>query len=210
MRILVTAGPTREYFDSVRFISNPSSGKMGYAVAGEAVRRGHQVVLVSGPVELSEPDGAEVIRVVSAHEMFQAVTSEFPECQAAVMTAAVCDYRPSKRLSRKLKKQGRSSRSVKLEPTEDILAHLGQMKGDRVLIGFAVEDHEPHANAEAKLRRKRCDAMVLNGLGNIGSDSAEVEILREDAGWSAPFSGTKGHVAAAVMDLLESLLGARR
>lgn len=209
MRILVTAGPTQEYFDPVRFISNASSGKMGYAVAVEAARRGHEVVLVSGPVELPEPDGAEVIHVVSAHEMFLAVTSEFAECQAAVMTAAVCDYRPSKRLSHKLKKQHRSL-SVQLEPTEDILAHLGRIKGDRVLIGFAVEDHEPHTNAEAKLRRKRCDAIVLNGPGTIGSDSAEVEILQDDAGWSGPLSGTKGHVAAAVMDVLDALLAARR
>ncbi len=209
MRVLVTAGPTREYFDSVRFISNPSSGKMGYAVAAEAVRRGHQVVLVSGPVELSEPGGARVIHVVSAHEMLEAVTSEFEKCQAAVMTAAVCDYRPSRRLSHKLKKQNRS-RSIQLQPTEDILAHLGKIKGDRVLIGFAIEDHEHHVNAEAKLRRKRCDAIVLNGLGNVGSDSAEVEILRADTGWSPPLSGTKGQIAAAVLDLLESLFAARR
>jgi phosphopantothenoylcysteine decarboxylase/phosphopantothenate--cysteine ligase len=209
MRILVTAGPTREYFDSVRFISNLSSGKMGYAVTAEAVRRGHQVVLISGPVELSEPDGARVIHVVSAREMLQAVTSEFPESQAAVMTAAVCDYRPSRRLSHKAKKQDRT-RSIQLQPTEDILAHLGQIKGDRVLIGFAVEDREHHVNAEAKLRRKRCDAIVLNGPGNVGSDSAEVEILREDTGWSGPLSGPKGQVGAAVMDLRESLFAARR
>lgn len=204
MRILVTAGPTREHFDSVRFISNASSGRMGYAIATEAVRRGHQVVLVSGPVELPGPKGLEIIRVVSAREMFEAAVSHFQECQAVVMTAAVCDYRPSRRLANKLKKKNRS-RPINLQPTEDILAHLGKIKGDRVLVGFAMEDRDHHANAEAKLRRKRCDAMVLNGIGNVGGKSAVVEILRADTGWSDPLAGSKTRIAAAVVDLVESL-----
>ena len=204
MRILVTAGPTREYFDSVRFLSNPSSGRMGYAIAAEAARRGHEVVLVSGPVELPDPAGVEVIRVVGASEMFQAVTSVFGECQCAVMTAAVCDYRPSRRLGHKLKKQNRA-RSIQLQPTEDILAHLGRIKGDRILIGFAMEDHNHRANAESKLRRKRCDAIVLNDLGNVGSDVGQVEILRADSGWSQPVAGTKARIAATVVDMIESL-----
>jgi phosphopantothenoylcysteine decarboxylase/phosphopantothenate--cysteine ligase len=204
MRILVTAGPTREYFDTVRFISNPSSGKMGYAIAVEASQRRHQVVLVSGPVELPDPGGVELIRVVSAREMFEAAVLEFAKCQCAVMTAAVCDYRPSERLDRKLKKDNRSL-SLSLEPTEDILAYLGTIKGNRALVGFAMEDHDHRANAEAKLQRKHCDAIVLNGLGNVGGDSAEVEIFRADTGWSPAIAGKKAAIAAAVVDLAEAL-----
>ncbi len=206
MRILVTAGPTREHFDSVRFISNASSGRMGHAIAVEAARRGHRVVLVSGPVELAQPKGLDVIRVVSASEMFEVVASLFVECHAVVMTAAVCDYRPARRLSRKLKKRNRV-RAIQLQPTRDILAHLGRIKGRRVIIGFAMEDHDHHKSAEAKLRRKRCDAMVLNGIANVGGDAAEVEILRMDSGWSPPLSGSKTQIAAAIVDLVESLAG---
>ncbi len=206
MRILVTAGPTREHFDTVRFISNPSSGKMGYAIAAEAFRRGHDTVLVSGPVELPHTEGVEVIRVVSSQDMFEACVSAFDDCHAAVMTAAVCDYRPATRLDHKLKKEARPL-SLSLEPTKDILAHLGTIKGDRVLIGFAMEDYDHHANAEAKLRRKCCDAVVLNGLGNVGSDWAEVEILRADTDWSPPVSGSKTQIADVVVNLVEALAG---
>lgn len=208
MRILVTAGPTREFFDSVRFISNPSSGRMGYAIAAEAARRRHEVVLLSGPVEQAEPDGVEVVRVVSADEMFEAATSLFDECHAAVMTAAVCDYRPARRLEHKLKKQNRI-RSVRLTPTRDICAHLGKIKGNRVVVGFAMEDHDHKAHAETKLRRKRCDAMVLNGIGNVGGDAAEIEILRADKGWSGRTSGTKAAVAVSVVNLIEDLRATR-
>jgi phosphopantothenoylcysteine decarboxylase/phosphopantothenate--cysteine ligase len=205
MRILVTAGPTREFFDSVRFISNPSSGKMGYAIAAEAQRRGHEVALVSGPVALADPPGVEVVRVVSAHEMFLVATSLFEHCHAAVMTAAVCDYQPARRIEHKLKKRNRV-RPIRLVPTKDICAHLGKTKGDRVVVGFAMEDHDHHANAEGKLKRKRCDAIVLNGIGNVAGDSAEIEILRADFGWGKPTAGTKAEMSAVVMDLVEDLV----
>lgn len=206
MRFLVTAGPTREFFDSVRYISNPSSGKMGYAIATEASQRGHEVVLVSGPVHLEHPARVGVIDVVTADEMLRACLSEFDKCHAVVMTAAVCDYRPARRLHRKLKKQNRD-RSILLQPTEDILERLGRMKGRRVLVGFAMEDHDQHERAQAKLRRKRCDAIVLNGIGNVGSDDAEVQILTNDAGWRAPQSGTKEQMASVIVELAEALSG---
>ena len=208
MRILVTAGPTREFFDSVRFISNPSSGRMGYAIAAEAARRGHEVLLVSGPVEQAVPEGVEVVRVVSADEMFAAATSLFEKCHAAVMTAAVCDYRPARRREHKMKKQNRV-RAVRLMPTRDICAHLGEIKGDRIVVGFAMEDHDHKTHAETKLRRKRCNAIILNGIGNVGGDVAEIEILRADLGWSEPTSGTKAAVAVSVIDLLEDLWATR-
>lgn len=204
MRILVTAGPTREYFDTVRFISNPSSGKMGFAIAAEAARRGHEVVLIAGPVDLPDPPGVRVTRVVSAAEMFDASVAAFESCDAAVMTAAVCDYRPSRRLDHKLKKQARI-RPIQLQPTRDICAHLGRIKKDRVVLGFAMEDHNHHAHAEAKLLRKRCDAIVLNGIANVGGDHAEVEVLLADEGWTGPFAGSKTEIAAAVVDLVIKL-----
>ena len=204
MRILITAGPTREFFDTVRFISNPSSGRMGYAIAEEAARRGHDVKLVSGPVELTVPRGVDVVHVVSAQEMFEACDVLFDECHAAVMTAAVCDYRPTRRLARKLKKQHRV-RPIQLQPTEDICAHLGRIKGHRVVVGFAMEDHDHHAHAETKLRRKHCDAIVLNGIDNVGAHDATVEIVRAGAGWSPPQSGTKQQIAGVVLDLVASL-----
>ncbi len=205
MRILVTAGPTREYFDSVRFISNPSSGKMGFALAAEAARRGHDVLLISGPVALATPKRVERIRVVSADDMFQATVAGFDSCHAAVMTAAVCDYRPTKRIDHKLKKRNQV-RTIRLQPTPDICAHLGRAKGTRVVIGFAMEDHDAHAHAQEKLRRKRCDAIVLNGIGNVASDMAEIEILRAQSGWSPPVQGTKSRLAVPIVDLVEELV----
>ena len=204
MRVLINAGPTREYFDSVRFISNPSSGKMGYAIAAEAARRGHEVVLVSGPVQLRDPPGVTTIRVTTAAEMFDATVERFENSDAAILTAAVCDYTPADRLTRKLQKHD-ASRTIELLPTRDICAHLGSIKGQRVVIGFAMEDHDHRSHAEAKLARKGCDAIVLNGIGNVGSDSAEVEIFRADTGWSAPANGTKNEIASVVLNLVESL-----
>ncbi len=208
MHILVTAGPTREYFDSVRFISNPSSGKMGYAIAAEAARRDHCVVLISGPATLAAPPGVELVRVQSAEEMFEASVAAFRKCRCAVMTAAVCDYRPAERLALKLKKEAKR-RDISLVPTKDICAHLGGIKADRVVIGFAMEDHDPRIHAEAKLAKKNCDAIVLNGIDNVGSDEARIEILRVDSGWSGPFSGSKAQVASVVVDLVDSLAGGR-
>ena len=204
MVLLITAGPTREFFDSVRFLSNPSSGKMGFAIAAEAARRRHEVVLISGPVELPDPQGIEVIRVTSAFEMFQTATSLFEHCHAAVMTAAVCDYRPARRIEHKLKKQNRI-RPIQLIPTQDICAHLGRVKGDRVVVGFAMEDHDHRKNAQAKLVKKRCDAIVLNGIANVAGDTAEIEILRAGGRWSGPFGGTKDKIAGVVVDLVEEL-----
>ena len=209
MRMLVTAGPTREFFDTVRFISNPSSGKMGYAIASEAANRGHTVVLVSGPVALPSPSGVRVIPVVSAAAMFEESRTAFEGCDAAVMTAAVCDYRPSRTLEHKLKKRSRP-RPITLVPTRDIAAELGRAKGNRVLVGFAMEDQNHHAHAEAKLHKKRCDAMVLNGIANVGGDRAEVEILRASGGWSPPMRGTKAKIASRVVDLVEQLVAERR
>jgi len=204
MNILVTAGPTREFFDSVRFISNPSSGKMGFAIAEVAVDRGHEVTLIAGPVALDDPPGVQVRRVVSARQMFEASIAAFEGAQAAIMTAAVCDYRPVNPLGKKLAKSDQP-RQVTLEATDDICAFLGGQKGNRVVIGFAMEDHDHQAHAQEKLLRKQCDAIVLNGPGNVGSDMAEVQFLQTGGHWRAPISDTKIHIAKLVVELAERL-----
>jgi len=208
MRILVTAGPTREYFDTVRFISNPSSGKMGYALARAARRRGHRVVLVSGPVAVRPPKDVETIQVISAAEMGRACKLAFAKCDAVIMTAAVCDYRPEYCLDHKLKKQPKL-RPIKLLPTEDILATMGQQKGKRVLIGFAMEDHSHRRNAEGKLRRKNLDAILLNGPENIGGDQAAMELLLGNGGWETWRPMSKAAAATRVVRLAERLAAER-
>jgi len=204
VNILVSAGPTREYFDSVRFISNPSSGKMGYALAGEAARRGHEVTLVTGPVALEAPRGVKVIRVETAAEMSAACKKAFRKADAAFMTAAVCDYRPRDRVAYKRAKINKPL-NVVLEPTEDIAAALGRRKGHRILVAFAMEDHDPYVHAERKLRKKNCDLIVLNGPANVGRNRAEVELFSPQTGWTGPFRGTKAQVARRLIRLVERL-----
>src|SRR5207253_1383407 len=136
--VLVTAGPTQEPVDAVRFVGNHSSGRMGFAVAAEAARRGARVVLVAGPVSLEPPSGVEVVRVQTASEMSAVVGSRFRECDAVVMAAAVADFRPAAPRDDKIKKEGGPPR-LDLEPTEDILAGLGKRKERQVLVGFAAE-----------------------------------------------------------------------
>ncbi|MGH9393216.1 MAG: bifunctional phosphopantothenoylcysteine decarboxylase/phosphopantothenate--cysteine ligase CoaBC, partial [Terriglobales bacterium] len=163
--VLVTAGPTREALDPVRFLSNRSSGKMGYALAQAARRRGAQVLLVSGPTALPFPAGVEAIAVVSAAEMAEAVLARFPACTVAIMAAAVADFRPRQSSPEKIKKTSRLM-ALELEPTVDILAELGQRKQRQCLVGFAAETATMHAleYARGKLEAKRADLIVLNDV----------------------------------------------
>jgi len=208
MKMLITAGPTREYLDSVRFISNASSGSMGCAIARCAAGRGHEVVLVIGPVAVALPPDAAVIRVVSAAEMLAASVAAFASCAAAIMTAAVCDYAPQHREAGKRPKR-QSGLDLSLVPTEDICAHLGRIKDHRVVVGFAMEDHDHHEHAEAKLHRKHCDAIVLNDVSAAGSDRCAIEVYRPVAGWTGPVEGRKSDAARVVVDLVESLVAQR-
>lgn len=204
MKLLITAGPTREYIDPIRFISNASSGKMGYCLAREAVRRGHQITLVSGPTALKPPKNAELISVVTSAEMARACKNAFRQADAAIMTAAVCDYRPAKIADHKLEK---STLGVKLqlESTEDIAAALGRRKGGRLLVGFAMQDHDHYRLAEGKLARKKCDMIVLNRPENVGVDRAAIEVYTPGQGWSAPILGTKTTLSRRLIRLLENL-----
>ncbi len=169
MKILIFAGPTREAIDPVRFITNHSSGKMGYALAQAAVKRGWQVVLVSGPVNLPHPEGlAEFVQVVSAAEMADAVKSRFPAMDGAILCAAVADYRPVTVSNKKIKKSD-DDLILHLERTEDILKTLGTMKNaQQILIGFAAETDDLEANALAKLKKKNLDWIAANKVGVPG------------------------------------------
>lgn len=209
MRILITAGPTREYLDPVRFISNASSGRMGFAIAAAAAARGHQVVLISGPVAIDPPSGVDLIRVTSAAEMARACKRAFGGCDAAIFAAAVSDYRPERRARHKRKKALRPL-TVRLVPTEDIAATLGRRKRHRVTVTFAMEDHDHRRHAARKLVRKRCDAVVLNGPENIGRLSARVEVLLADRGWIGPWRGSKRRIAERIVRLTETLAAGSR
>ena len=180
MKLIVTAGPTRERWDAVRYLSNRSSGKMGFALASEAAGRGADVVLVSGPAALPDPPGARVVRVESAAEMYEAVKNEWADAHALVMAAAVADYRPVDPSKRKRKK-GDGPLAVELERTTDILAELGTDKGSRILIGFAAETDEVIARAKEKLERKGLDFIVANRVSGdedaMGADASRAWII---------------------------------
>ena len=166
MKILVTAGPTREIIDPVRYITNRSSGKMGYALAEALVQAGHRVVLVSGPVSISAPQGLDrLIRVESAAQMAEAVKNVFPECGGAVMCAAVADYRPAEPAAGKIHKS-EGDLILRLERTEDILLSLGRMKKEgQILVGFAAETEDLRERALGKMERKNLDWIIANRVG---------------------------------------------
>src|SRR5262245_6726187 len=167
-RFLITAGPNREPLDPVRYISNRSSGKMGYALAKVALRRGAEVALVSGPTALEPPSGARLIAVTTAAEMQAAVLKEFAACTAVVMAAAVTDYRPVTVAGQKIKR-GKGPLDLRLEPNPDILKTLGEKRDGKVLIGFAAETEDLTANAEKKMRAKNLDIIVANNVAEAGS-----------------------------------------
>ncbi len=214
-RVVVTAGPTREPLDPVRFLSNPSTGKMGYAVARVAARRGAEVVLVSGPVELPDPPGARVVRVVTAEEMERAVEAETEDLDLFVGAAAVSDFRP-KAPSASKKKKSEEDEEVVLTRTPDILAGLGKRFGGKggapILVGFAAETEALLSNARKKLAAKRCDLVVANKVGRPGagfaSDRNRVTLV--GPGERANIEGTKEQVADAILDWVLPVLEERR
>jgi phosphopantothenoylcysteine decarboxylase/phosphopantothenate--cysteine ligase len=179
--VLISAGPTQEAIDPVRFISNRSSGKMGYAIAEAARDRGANVVLVTGPTSLTRPFGMEVISVTTAKEMAEALCQRFSWATVVVMAAAVSDFCPKERAPHKLKKHGRSSLMLELEPAPDILAMLSARKTDQILVGFAAETERLVAHAEAKLKEKGLDMIVANDVtqagAGFGSDNNAAVVL---------------------------------
>lgn len=167
-RLLITAGPNREPLDPVRYISNRSSGKMGYALARAGLRRGAEVTLISGPTELEPPSGARLVRVTTAEEMRHAVLKEFDRCTSVIMAAAVTDYRPVDRANNKIKR-GKGPIELRLEPNPDILKELGARKTGKKLVGFAAETEELVPNAQKKLTDKNLDMVVANNVTESGS-----------------------------------------
>ncbi len=178
MRLLITAGPTREPIDPVRFLSNRSSGRMGYALAEAAHTAGHEVVLISGPVSLPPPSGIQLIHVETAREMFDAVRTHLPGCTAAIFSAAVADYRPAQVIPQKIKKTS-ATLTLELERTEDILGSVRtQFAFTGFLVGFAAETENLILHAQDKLQRKGCDLIIANDVSQsgIGFDSTENEV----------------------------------
>ena len=209
MKILITAGPTREAIDPVRYISNRSSGKMGFALAQAAQERGHEVTLVAGPVALSAPDGVDCVKVVTAAEMFGAVKERIRGQEIAIFAAAVADYRPVDVAPQKIKK-GSSRMTIELEKTEDILGSARPAFGFKgVLIGFAAETENLIQNAMTKLQRKMCDMVVANNVAEAGigfdSDANEV-ILCTSAQPPLPMRrDTKLEIARVIIERAEEL-----
>lgn len=204
MRIVVTAGPTREFFDDVRFLSNPSTGRTGFAIAEEAAKRGHRVTLIYGPVGLPLPASVIAVPVETASQMARAVRRAFARADVLVMTAAVCDYRPAERVRGKIKKSRRPIR-VTLLPTEDILEGLGRRKGGRILVGFAVESSNELAAPRRKLEKKNLDLVVGNSPRTFGSDRIRAVLLYRDGRCESLAEMDKRKFARELLDRIEDL-----
>jgi len=210
VRVLVTAGGTREAIDSVRYVGNRSSGRMGVEVAREAQRRGAEVTLIAANVALEIPDGVRVVEVESAAQMHDAARAAFPDADVLVMAAAVSDFRPASAEGTKIKKSGRESLSLELEATDDVLADLSaQRRPGQTLIGFAAEHGDGGlGHARDKLERKGLDAVVLNDISraDIGFDATDNEVTIVTRGGERPVPlGTKSAVAAAILDRVHEL-----
>ena len=209
-RIMITAGPTYEKIDPVRFIGNYSSGKMGFALAEECARRGASVILIAGPVSLqAQQKNIRRIDVESCEQMYQAAVSEYPQCDAAILCAAVADFRPADVAEQKIKREG-DDLVLRLIPTYDIAAKLGQMKTDRQrLVGFALETNDEEVNAEGKLQRKNFDFIVLNSLQNEGTcfrtEENQVTIISRE-GKKQFDKKPKSEVAQDIIDELSTIL----
>ncbi|MFO0917521.1 MAG: phosphopantothenoylcysteine decarboxylase [Planctomycetaceae bacterium] len=200
MRILITAGPTREYLDDVRYLSNASSGRMGFALAEAVLAAGHEVLLVTGPVSIVPPAGCDVRQIETTEQLLDVCRVEWPRCDGVIATAAVCDYRPVERFSGKLAKTG-ATLKLELVETADVLADLGQAKENRWIVGFALESSEyAHVNALRKLKEKNCDAIVLNRPTAIGAESNDIEVINPAGDHVAQFTGAKADVAAQLWD----------
>ena len=200
-RILVTSGPTRQYLDPVRFISNGSTGKMGCQIVEAAIEAGHEVIVVSGPVSITYPQQATILQVQTTAEMLASCQHHFESCDGLIAAAAPCDYKPESVAENKLKKGGQRL-LIEFVPTVDILATMGQQKrDDQWTIGFALESENERANAREKLQRKNCDWIVLNRPEAIGADESQVEILdKNEIVWSA--RGGKNMIARKLIELV--------
>jgi len=201
MHFLITAGGTREYIDPVRFISNASSGQMGYALASAAIKAGHKATLISA-ADLQPTIGVEFVGVDSAAEMFAAVKKFFAKCDCLIMAAAVSDYTPVKKSKIKIKKSKRNL-VIRLKPTVDILKWAGKhKKQNQIVVGFAIEDKNLHSSAEKKLKEKNLDMIVANTPAAIGAEKSTVQIKIPNRKWLKLPSAKKTAIAKKIIDLL--------
>src|SRR5262245_51266893 len=204
-RILITSGPTRQFIDPVRYLTNASSGRMGKALAEAALGLGHEVVIVSGPVEVEYPQSATVVPVISTEDMMAAATREFETCDGLIGAAAPCDYRPVRVESHKIAKTGQPI-DLHLIETDDVVATLGSKKRNRWVVGFALETEDHRLRALAKLERKFCDLMVSNGPEAISATDNSVEVITPTGDVIASIAGSKDDVATRILAIIDDRL----
>jgi phosphopantothenoylcysteine decarboxylase/phosphopantothenate--cysteine ligase len=205
MRFLITAGGTREYIDPVRFISNASSGKMGFALARAALKAGHKVSLIAAPTTEQPPTNVKLIKVETAAQMFEAVKKYFTKCDCLIMAAAVSDYAPVRPAKTKIKRSGKSL-AIKLKPTADILrwATRHKKKG-QIVVGFALEDKDLRKRAQKKLTDKNLDMIIANTPAAIGAEKSTVQIKTAQSGWLRIGVITKAEVAKRIVFAIEEI-----
>lgn len=202
-KILISSGPTRQFLDPVRYLTNASSGKMGAALASAALALGHDVLIVSGPVEIDYPSEVTVVPVITTDEMLAACLESFPSCDGMIGAAAPCDYKPMRVAEQKLAKTGEPLR-LELWETADIVATLSSSKSaSQWVVGFALETTDIRFRALSKLERKSCDLIVSNGPQAMNADSNQVEILARDGRVLEEASGTKMDVAARILGVIQ-------
>jgi phosphopantothenoylcysteine decarboxylase/phosphopantothenate--cysteine ligase len=204
-RILITSGPTRQHLDPVRYLTNASSGRMGAALARAALDLGHEVAVVSGPVEVEYPAEARVVPVVSTEEMLACSREAFEQCDGLIGAAAPCDYRPRHVKTGKISKTGEPL-LLELIETDDVVATLGAAKGSRWVVGFALETEDHRLRALAKLESKCCDLIVSNGVEAMQSLENSVEILDPTGEVINAFAGSKVQIASQILSVIQDRL----
>jgi phosphopantothenoylcysteine decarboxylase/phosphopantothenate--cysteine ligase len=205
MRILITAGGTREYIDPVRFISNASSGKMGYALACAALKAGHKVTLITAPTSQKPPGKAKLVAVETAAQMYEAVKKHLESCDCLIMAAAVADYTPARPSKTKLKRTGKSI-TLKLKPTPDILKWAAShKKKTQIVVGFALGDKAVRTRAQKKLKDKNLDMIVANTPAAIGADRSNFQIKMANSSWLEIQDATKSTTATKIVHLVGKL-----
>ncbi|MEX2167979.1 MAG: phosphopantothenoylcysteine decarboxylase [Pirellulales bacterium] len=204
-RILITSGPTRQHLDPVRYLTNASSGRMGRGLAEAALELGHEVVIITGPVQINYPEAATLVEVLSTDEMLTAAQAEFATCDGAIGAAAPCDYRPVFVSTEKIAKTGEPL-TLHLVETDDVIATLGQQKGGRWVVGFALETDDRRLRALAKLQRKHCDLMISNGPEAMHALDNDVEILSPAGEILQRLQGSKEAVARGILAIIEERL----
>jgi phosphopantothenoylcysteine decarboxylase/phosphopantothenate--cysteine ligase len=205
-KILITSGPTRQYIDPVRYITNSSSGLMGSCLAQACITLGHEVTILTGPVHISYPPEAQIVSVVSTEEMLSKAVEYFPRFDGVIGAAAPCDYQPTEVASGKIAKTGEGI-CLDLVETPDVIATLGEIKrGDQWAVGFALETDDHHFRAITKAQRKCCDLIVLNDVAAINSQVNEIELLQPDGSCILQATGNKSHVAEEIVAAIQSVL----